>query len=82
MAEINALDRVVAECAREIAAQDASSDFAALIRIIDAQAAEIERLRDALGALHGAMQRRHYGRMPDEVQRAFDAAGAALKGTK
>lgn len=45
MAEINALDQVVVECAREIAAQDAGSDFAALIRIVDAQAAEIERLQ-------------------------------------
>lgn len=56
MAEINAIDQVVAECAREIAAQDTGSDFAALIRIIDAQAAEIERLKADLTSKRQAVR--------------------------
>ena len=29
-------------------------------------------------ALHDALKRRHYGRMPDEVQSAYDAAAGAI----
>lgn len=46
-----------------------------------AERAEAERdaLRALLADLHGALRDRHYGRMPEEVQRAYDAAGAALR---
>jgi len=49
--------------------------------VLRAQDAEIEQLRAALADLHKVLRERHYGRMPDEVQRAYDAAGAALKET-
>ncbi len=37
-----------------------------------------ERILLALAGLHDALKRRHYGRMPDEVQQAYDEAAAAL----
>lgn len=42
--------------------------------------AENERLRAALAGLYTVMRERHYGRMPPEVQDAYDKAGAALRG--
>ena len=32
----------------------------------------------ALRHLHGALRERHYGRMPEDVQQAYDSAGALL----
>ena len=32
----------------------------------------------ALRQLHGALRERHHGRMPDDVQQAYDNAGALL----
>lgn len=40
-----------------------------------------EAARDALHELVEVLQERHYGRMPDEVQKAFDTARAALSAT-
>ncbi|ASC63636.1 hypothetical protein B9P52_04715 [Achromobacter denitrificans] len=37
-----------------------------------------QAVRDALHELVEVLQKRHYGRMPDEVQKAFDNARAAL----
>ncbi|OLU09218.1 hypothetical protein BVK87_06205 [Achromobacter denitrificans] len=37
-----------------------------------------DAVRDALHELVEVLQKRHYGRMPDEVQKAFDNARAAL----
>jgi protein-arginine kinase activator protein McsA len=42
-------------------------------------AAERDALRALLDNLHRAIGNRHYGRMPEEVQKAYDAAGTALR---
>jgi hypothetical protein len=47
----------------------------------DALARDLAAARGLLRDLHGAMRARHYGRMPEEVQRAYDAAGAYLAAT-
>ena len=39
------------------------------------------QMREALAELHGVLRVRHHGRMPDEVQHAYDRAGRVLRGT-
>ncbi len=39
---------------------------------------EVDDLKAALSSLYQALRVRHHGRMPDEVQTAYDAAGAVL----
>lgn len=58
-------------------AQSADGDW--VMPVIEADTirallAERDRLRDALSGLVKALRERHYGRMPDEVQAAYDKA--------
>lgn len=43
---------------------------------------EVTRLRAVLRDLYAALHARHHGRMPDDVQRAYDAAACALRTAK
>jgi cell division protein FtsB len=48
---------------------------------IDRLAAELAELRAAATRFVGVIRDRHYGRMPDEVQSAFDGVAALLART-
>lgn len=41
-------------------------------------ATDRERIETALRDLYNVIRDRHYGRMPEEVEKAFNAAGSAL----
>lgn len=49
-------------------------------RSLDEVTAQRDASRAALAELVRVLRERHYGRMPEEVQRAYDAAAAIVRG--
>jgi hypothetical protein len=50
-----------------------------LEKLNDELCAENQRMHETLRSLYTALRDRHYGRMPDEVQTAYDKAGELLR---
>ena len=53
-------------------------DTDAVLSLLVREKQKSGRLTVALAGLHDALKRRHHGRMPEEVQNAYDAAAVEL----